>query len=84
MILNNSENSIRDIRPFCRYLFNHSFVVWYSSSLLQYSEAVVILNYQILLKIAPPQTYWLDPSLLKPNLIDSFSRNSPSVNKQQF
>jgi len=35
MILNNSENSIRDVRPFCRPLFSHSSVVKYTSSLLQ-------------------------------------------------
>jgi len=35
MILHNSENSIRDIRPFCRQLFCHSSVVKYTSSLLQ-------------------------------------------------
>jgi len=31
----NSENSICDIRPFCRPLFCHSSVVKYTSSLLQ-------------------------------------------------
>jgi len=31
MILCNSENSIRDIRPFCRKLFCHSSVVKYIS-----------------------------------------------------
>jgi len=35
MILNNSENSIRTIRPFCCPLFCHSSVVMYTSSLLQ-------------------------------------------------
>jgi len=35
MILYNSENSIRDIRPFCRPFFCHSSVVMYISSLLQ-------------------------------------------------
>jgi len=35
MILYNSENNIRDIRPFCRPLFCHSSVVKYTSSLLQ-------------------------------------------------
>ena len=35
MILYNSENSIRDIRQFCRPLFRHSRVVKYNSSLLQ-------------------------------------------------
>jgi len=47
MILNNLENSIRDIRPFCRYLFCQSSVVKYTTSLLQYSEAVMRLDYQI-------------------------------------
>jgi len=35
MILNNSENSIRDVRSFCRALFCHSSRVKYTSSLLQ-------------------------------------------------
>ena len=35
MILYNSENSIRDLRPFCRPLFYHSSVVKYSSSLME-------------------------------------------------
>ena len=35
MILNNLENSIRDIRPFCRPLFCHSSDVKYTSYLLQ-------------------------------------------------
>ena len=34
VILNNSENIIRDIRPFCRPLFCHCSVVKYTSSLL--------------------------------------------------
>jgi len=47
MILYNSENSIRDIRPFCRPLFCHSSVVKCTSCLLQ---TVMRLDYQILLK----------------------------------
>jgi len=35
MILYNSENSIRDIGPFCRPLFCHSSVVKHTSSVLQ-------------------------------------------------
>jgi len=35
MILYNSENNIRDVRPFCRPLFCQSSFVKYSSSLLQ-------------------------------------------------
>jgi len=35
MILYNSENNIRDIRPFCCALFCHSSVVEYASTLLQ-------------------------------------------------
>jgi len=55
MIFYNSENSIRDIRPFCRPLFCHSSVVKYTSSLLQYTEAVMALSgYHILLKSPPP------------------------------
>ena len=34
-ILYSSENSIRDMRPFCRPLFRHSSVVKYTSALLQ-------------------------------------------------
>jgi len=36
MFFYNSENSIRDIRPFCRPLFCHSIVVNYTSSFLLY------------------------------------------------
>ena len=36
MILYNSDNSIRDIGPFCRPLFCHSSVVKYASFFLQY------------------------------------------------
>jgi len=32
MIMYNSENSIRDMRPFCRQLFCHSTAVKYTSS----------------------------------------------------
>jgi len=35
MILYNTENSIRDIRPFCRPLFCHSSVAKHTSALLQ-------------------------------------------------
>jgi len=35
MILYNSENSIRDVRTFCRPLFCHSSVVKFTSSFLQ-------------------------------------------------
>jgi len=35
MIFYDAENSIRDVRPFCRSLFCHSSVVTYTSSLLQ-------------------------------------------------
>jgi len=35
MILHNSENSIRDLTPFCRPLCCYSNVVEYTSSLLQ-------------------------------------------------
>ena len=35
MILYNSENNIRDIRPFCHPLCGHSTVAKYASSLLQ-------------------------------------------------
>jgi len=37
MILYNSENSIRDIKPFCSPLICHSSVVKYTSSLVQQS-----------------------------------------------
>ena len=56
MILNNSENIIRDIRPFCPDLFCHSSIVKYTSCLLEYSEAVMWLYCHILLKIAPSLT----------------------------
>jgi len=36
LILNNLENSIRNIWPFCRPLFCHKSVVKYTSSLLQW------------------------------------------------
>jgi len=45
MILYNLENSISDIRPFCRPLFSHSGVVKYTSSLLTF--------YKMLLKSHP-------------------------------
>ena len=38
IILYNSENNIRDIRPFCHQLFGHSIVVKYASSLLQWGS----------------------------------------------
>jgi len=62
MILYNSENSIRDIRPFCRLLYCHSSAVKFSSSLLQ-SETVMRLDYQIILKSPPPPniTGWIRP-----------------------
>ena len=34
MVLYNSENNIRDIRPFCHPWFGHSIVVKYASSIL--------------------------------------------------
>jgi len=40
LILNNSENSIGDIRPFCHPLFCHSSVVRYTLSLLQSGPAL--------------------------------------------
>jgi len=54
MILYNSENSNRDIRPFCRPLFCHSSVVKSTSSLLLYSsERIMSLDCQILLQSPP-------------------------------
>jgi len=55
MILHNSENSIRDIKLFCRPLFCHSRVVKHTSSLHLPcgSEPVMVLDYQILLKSPP-------------------------------
>jgi len=50
LILYNSENSIRDIRSFCRPLFCHSSVVEYASPLFYSSEAIMRLGKQILLK----------------------------------
>ena len=54
MILYNSENSIRDIGPFCRPLFYQSGVLKYTSSLLHSSELKMRLGCQILLKSPPP------------------------------
>jgi len=54
MILYNSENNIRDIKPFCRSLFRHSSFVKHTSSLSCSSEAVARLDNQILLKSPPP------------------------------
>jgi len=51
MILYNSENSIRDIRQFCRPMFCHNNVVKYRLLRLSFSsERVMRLDYQILLK----------------------------------
>jgi len=54
MNLQNSENTIRDIRTFCRSLFCHSSVV--ILHLCYGSEAVMRLDYQIILKSPPPLT----------------------------
>ena len=50
MVLYNSENKIRHMRPMCRPLFYHSSVVKYTSSPYS-SEPVMRLDYQILLKL---------------------------------
>jgi len=63
MILYNSENSIRDTRPFCRPLVCLSSIVKYSLLHLSYSsEPVMRRDCQILLKLLP-LTYWLEPPL---------------------
>jgi len=49
MILYNSENSVRDLRPFCRLLFVKA-VLWCILHLSCSSEPVMRLDYQILLK----------------------------------
>jgi len=49
-----SENSIRDLRPFCRPVFCHSRVVKYTSTLLEFSEPLMRLETQILLKSLHP------------------------------
>ena len=54
MILYNSENSIRDIRPFCSQLLCHS-SLWDLLHLSYSREPVMTLDYQILLK-SPPLT----------------------------
>jgi len=53
MILYNSENSMRGIKPFHRPLFCHSSVVKYSSSLLQYRNRYETSLANIT-EIAPP------------------------------
>ena len=59
--LKNSENSIRDFRPFCRPLFCHSSVVKYTSFLLQYWTRNKIWLPNIS-EIAPPKlTGWIRP-----------------------
>jgi len=55
MILYNSENNIRDVKPFCRPLFCHS-NVWSILHLSYSSEAVVRLDHQRLLKSPPLAT----------------------------
>jgi len=50
MILYNSENNIHHIKPFCCSLFCHSSFVKYTSCLSCSGEAVMRLDYQILLK----------------------------------
>ena len=60
MILYNSENSIRDIRPFCRPLICHNSVMCSLLHLSYSSEPVKRLDYQILLKLTPPNlTGWI-------------------------
>jgi len=71
IILYNSENSIHDIRPFCRPIFCHRSVV--NKLHLSYSsEPIIRLDYQMLLQ-SPPYLYWLDPPLfiVDPPKIDS-------------
>jgi len=55
MILFKSENSIRNIRPFCRPMFCHSSVVnlWSILHLSYSSERIMWLDCQILLKSPP-------------------------------
>jgi len=61
-ILNNSENNLRDIRPFCRPLFCHSSPVKYILHLYYSSEAAMRFDYQILLKFPPPNLPgWIRP-----------------------
>jgi len=62
MILYNSENIIRDIRPFYRPLFCHSSVVKYTVRHLSYSsEPVMRLDHQTLLKSPTNLTVWIRP-----------------------
>jgi len=63
MIFNNSENSIRDKRPFCRPLLCHSSVVEHTSSHFScISGSAMRPDYQILLK-SPPLNLpgWIHP-----------------------
>jgi len=52
-ILHNSENSIRDIRSFCRPMFCHSSIVKYTYLSCR-SKPVMILDHNILLILPPP------------------------------
>jgi len=54
MILHNPQSNIRDIRPFCRPLCCQSGDVKYTILHLSYSEPVMRLDCQILLKSPPP------------------------------
>ena len=53
MIFFNSENSIRDVRPFCCALFCHSSVVKHTSSLLHLAKSLLDLT-----------DYWIPPPKL--------------------
>ena len=81
MIFYNSENSMPDIRSFCRPLFCHSSVVKYKSSLLQ-KRSRYETDYQILLKSPPPKvTGWIRPcyKVLSCETIFVFRKQLPLV-----
>ena len=62
MILYNSESNIRDTWPFCPTLSFLTAVLWNMLQPSCSSEAVISLDYQLLLKSPPPNlTGWIRP-----------------------
>jgi len=75
MILYNSQNIIRVLRPFCPSLFCHSNVVKYTSSLSQWltRNKTWLLN---ITETASPKLYWLDPPLSRVDVLKSVSNHA--------
>jgi len=63
IILHNSENNIRDIRPFCRLRFCHNSVLKYRLLPLSYSKRSFYETWLPNITEIDPQPYWLNPSL---------------------